>query len=125
MSHFRAIARVLMLTGAVLCTVTTAWAGGFGVCEGEGCTEPCPAENACMSDADCAAGMICGPGCAPSFCACNPETDQWGCTRDCNGQCAPAPIPTLSEWGLIIMALFLLAAGTVVIGRRSRGNVLI
>lgn len=31
-----------------------------------------------------------------------------------------APIPTMSEWGLIIMMLLLLTAGTVVIGRRSR-----
>ncbi len=32
----------------------------------------------------------------------------------------PHPIPTVSEWGLIIMTLLLLTAGTVVFGRRRR-----
>ncbi|MFH1419466.1 MAG: IPTL-CTERM sorting domain-containing protein [Planctomycetota bacterium] len=32
----------------------------------------------------------------------------------------PPPIPTVSEWGLIIMTLLLLTAGTVVFGRRYR-----
>jgi hypothetical protein len=32
-----------------------------------------------------------------------------------------APIPTVSQWGLIVLALLLLAAGTVVI-RRQRGS---
>ncbi len=31
-----------------------------------------------------------------------------------------APIPTVSEWGLIIMTLLLLTAGTIVIARRRR-----
>ena len=33
---------------------------------------------------------------------------------------APPPIPTVSEWGLIIMTLLLLTAGTVVFARRRR-----
>ena len=32
----------------------------------------------------------------------------------------PWPIPTASEWGLMVMTLLLLTAGTVVIGRRRR-----
>lgn len=34
--------------------------------------------------------------------------------------CPYKPVPTLSEWGLIIMALLMLTAGTVVFGRRRR-----
>ncbi len=116
--HRGALCATLMLTSGVLWAGSSALGGGFGVCEGEGCTEPCPAEGACLSDADCAAGMICGPGCAPSGCGCDPITDTWGCTRDCNGVCVPAPIPTLSVWGLIIMGLLLLAVGTICVRRR-------
>jgi len=45
----------------------------------------------------------------------------------CAGVSNPAPsdIPAVGTWGLIVMTLFLLAAGTLVIRRRSRGNVLI
>ncbi len=93
-------------------------AGGFGVCKGEGCTAPCPAENACLSDADCSAGMICGPGCAPSICGCNATNNTWGCTRDCNGVCVPNPIPTVSHWGIVVMTLLVLTTGTVVLIRR-------
>jgi hypothetical protein len=32
----------------------------------------------------------------------------------------PDPVPTLSEWGMIILALLLLAVGTVAVIRRKR-----
>jgi hypothetical protein len=107
---------------AALCTMTPARGGGFGVCEGEGCTEPCPAEGACLRDADCAEGMTCRPACAPSICYCDPIRDTWGGgTRDCNGICAPAPIPTVSGWGVIIMMLLLLTAEKICMRRTYQG----
>lgn len=36
------------------------------------------------------------------------------------GQITPAPIPTVSEWGMIIMTLLFLTVGTIVVGRRVR-----
>ncbi len=123
----RATLGLAVLAGWLLCTASTLRANGFGVCEGEGCTEPCPAENACETDTDCDPGMICQevcdpvdcPVCVPSHCSCDPLTDTWGCTRDCVGLCVPAPMPTVSEWGLIVMALLLLAAGTICVRRRN------
>ncbi len=38
-------------------------------------------------------------------------------TREANGE---ADVPTVSEWGLIVMTLLLLTAGTIVFGRRRR-----
>lgn len=32
----------------------------------------------------------------------------------------PAPIPTVSQWGLIVMTLLLLTGGTILLGRRRR-----
>ena len=34
--------------------------------------------------------------------------------------CAPETIPTVGEWGMIIMALLLLTAGTIVLARRNK-----
>lgn len=56
-------------------------------------------------EADCGDG-ICEPG---ETCA--------GCPEDC-GPCGD--IPTVSGWALIVMALLLLTAGTIVFGRRRR-----
>ena len=41
---------------------------------------------------------------------------------DWQGTIAPIPdtVPTVSEWGLVLLTLLLLTAGTVVIGRRRR-----
>ena len=47
----------------------------------------------CESDADCGPGGVCAPA--------------------CNGA-----IPTVSQWGLLILALTLLVAGKVYFGRR-------
>ena len=43
------------------------------------------------------------------------------CDEQCYGMTPPGQgIPTVSEWGLIVMTLLLLTAGTVVLGRRRR-----
>jgi len=114
-----------ILSGLILCPVSRTLAQGYGQCFGaESCTEPCPAANACFQDAHCPAGMrcalCCSPDgsdfCAPSSCGCNPATNQWGCTRDCNGECVRI-IPVVSEWGLMIMVLLLLTAGTICLRR--------
>jgi len=47
---------------------------------------------------------------------------EWPLVPCPEGECSPCnfPIPTVSEWGLIVMTLVLLTAGTVVFGRRRR-----
>lgn len=47
-----------------------------------------------------------------------PEMDE--SNNICEVTVTVEPIPTVSEWGLMAMALLLLTAGTVVIGRRHR-----
>ncbi len=46
-------------------------------------------------------------------------TDVWPITGD---QCIAIVVPTLSEWGLTVMALLVLTAGTIVIARREKGG---
>ncbi len=62
---------------------------------------------------DCDLCPLCGDG------VCEGE-DCESCPDDC-GPCEA--IPTVSEWGLIIMALLALTAGTIVFGRRRRPEV--
>ena len=57
-------------------------------------------------------GIYCGDG------ICNFGETCESCEKDC-GPCE-APIPTVSEWGLIIMTLLALTAGTIVFARRRR-----
>ncbi len=95
----------------------------------------CP--GACLSDCTC--GPFCGNGpCDPGEDSCNcpddcgtpPSNEVLGSTcddgtdNDCDGltdsadpDCAGA-IPTVSEWGLIAMALLLLAGAKVYFNRR-------
>ncbi len=49
-------------------------------------------------------------------------TDDAACPGDCLSDCTcgPAGIPTVSEWGLMVMTLLALTAGTIVFGRRCR-----
>ncbi|MFQ5495617.1 MAG: DUF4215 domain-containing protein [Phycisphaerae bacterium] len=81
---------------------------------GDGCSELCLREpGACclpgatcvthLNEADCLAqgGAYAGDG---TSCACR----------------AQAPIPAISQWGLVAMTLLVLAAGTVVLARRRR-----
>ncbi len=59
-----------------------------------------------------AGGIYCPDG------SCNFGETCESCEMDC-GPCEPA-IPTVSEWGLIVMTLLALTAGTIVFGRRRR-----
>jgi len=57
----------------------------------------------------------------PGYCGdgiCNFGETCESCEMDC-GPCQPA-IPTVSEWGLIVMTLLALTAGTIVFARRRR-----
>ncbi len=72
-------------------------------------------------DLDCGAtvGMT-GGSCSAVYPGCGGSADE-----NDNGipdECAP-DIPTVSEWGLIVMSLLLLAAGTLVVGRRRSVSV--
>ena len=63
---------------------------------GEGCAEPCPAENSCFVDSECGPGMACKPWapglpCHPSECSCDAGSGTWTCTTDCGGTC--------TQWG--------------------------
>ncbi len=128
MFRLKIMLSVGILSGVILCGVSTTSAQSYGQCfGGESCTEPCPAANACFQDAHCPAGtkcaFCCAPDgndfCAPSTCGCNPTTNQWGCTHDCNGECVRM-IPAVSEWGLMIMVLLFLATGALCLRRTGR-----
>jgi len=70
----------------------------------------CPGET-CNCPADC--GGSCGDG------ACNCDESCCTCPQDCQGLCSDGIcIPTMSEWGLLVMAVLVLTAGTVVVMRR-------
>ena len=58
-----------------------------------------------------AVGQVCGDE------MCDENEDCASCPEDCE----PCPaVPTVSEWGLIVMTLLLLTAGTIVFSRRRR-----
>jgi hypothetical protein len=96
--------------------------------DGDGCYDgpTCTPFDGCPADVN---------KCAPGVCGCGSSHDD-GKDNDgdgflnCVDQCAGADdavfapgckgaIPTVSEWGLVILALLLLAAGKVYFGRRS------
>ncbi|MFQ5494724.1 MAG: IPTL-CTERM sorting domain-containing protein [Phycisphaerae bacterium] len=77
----------------------------------------------CTVDADCDDGLFCNGTetcvlqfCVPGFAPCEPGQ----VCDEAAGDCAGEPIPTLSQWGLVALALLVMTAGTVVIGRRGR-----
>jgi hypothetical protein len=90
-------------------------------CTDDACTEP----NGCSStpnDANCDDGLFCtgtetcsGAGCSSSG---NPCPEGTTCNEDTD-TCDSAVIPTVSEWGLVVMALLLLAGAKVYFGRRE------
>ena len=49
------------------------------------CSQPCPSENSCSGDFECAPGESCLGSCVPSFCGC--DTGSWTCTDDCSAEC--------------------------------------
>ena len=77
---------------------------GDAVCDADEDCETCPQDCApeCFEDADCDDGE-------PN------TTDTCG-----DGGCCQVTIPTVSEWGLIVMTLLALTAGTIVFARRRR-----
>ena len=80
-----------------------------GVCDGrdiaEGTSEDCQ-PNGVPDECDIASGT-------------SDDDNDNGVPDECD-----APIPTVSEWGMVAMALLVLTAGTIVLtGRRPKGNV--
>jgi cysteine-rich repeat protein len=45
--------------------------------------------------------------------------DGWDCTGE-PSVCMPSGIPTVSEWGMVVMTLLVLTAGTLVLAGRRR-----
>jgi hypothetical protein len=71
-------------------------------------------ENGIPDECDINCGAVGGP-CDMVGCGQSTDSDGDGIPDECE-----SGIPTVSEWGLIILTLLLLTAGTVVIGRRRR-----
>ncbi len=96
---------------------------GTGVCEQDVVT---PTGSTCRAAAnDCDTAEICdgiNPTCPADVCAATLTTcDFGGLPGVCDGNCtciAADGIPTVSEWGLAIMTLLFLSAGTIVYRRR-------
>lgn len=65
-----------------------------------------------LSGACCTDGGSCQDGISPEDCQGSLQVGET-CAEGC-----PAPIPTASEWGLIVMTVLVLTAGTVLVGRR-------
>ncbi len=61
-----------------------------------------------------------GPGCYCGDGSCNCGENCSSCPSDC-GHCPNGAIPTVSEWGLIVLTLLGMTIGTVMFARR-RGN---
>ena len=82
----------------------------------------------------CEAVLASGEPAGPPTCCVEPPADEFACSRgdSCTSMtCFPReepesgdvrvpPIPTVSEWGMIVITLLLLTAITVVFGRRRR-----
>lgn len=118
----RSTSMLLVLLVQLSWVAVDARGDGPNACFGDGCTAPCPAENACVTDADCRPGVTCEPGCISGFCDCDPKLNGWACTDDCAfDECSGVAIPAVSNWGVVIMVLAFLLAGSIVIrGRRIR-----
>ena len=98
----------------------------------DACEDPCPIVL-CDTDEDCPGGEVCvttGPSCCTSsYCECLPETGEWICTADCatGAQVCkppgnPACVPALSEAGVALLAVLMLAVLTIrVIRKRKAG----
>jgi IPTL-CTERM motif len=77
----------------------------------------------CIFDCQCDDELFCNGTETCDSNACIPginESDGTPCGGDnecLGGACLPPPIPTVSEWGLIVMSLLLLATGTIAFGR--------
>lgn len=94
-------------------------------CEGQGGAfqGTCTACDAHVIGACCLPNETCEDGMALAECAAQNGTDWGGCTV-CTGEpgecSAPAPIPAVSEWGVIVLTLLILVGGTIIVGQRGR-----
>jgi subtilisin-like proprotein convertase family protein len=97
---------------------------GSGTCNandlpgGTPCGNPPVGEDCFLGDV-CTGGGVCQPGsfeteCGPGLDGCCPD----GCNFTNDDDC-PEPVPTVSEWGLVILALLLAAAAKVYFSRRE------
>ena len=92
------------------------------VCNGRG---TCQGDGTCMCDAGfsgslCETVVECGNGIVGEGEQCDGSDDAL-CPENCAGDCTCEPgtkIPTVSEWGLVAMALLIVTAGTLVYMRR-------
>ena len=85
----------------------------------------CAICNAHVAGACCLPDQTCQDGLTPSECDAQKGTHQGGCT-ECTGEPGecPTPIPTVSEWGVVVMSLLVLGCGTIILGQRRRGPTL-
>lgn len=112
---------------------------GDGNCRcGEGCTS-CPEDcgscppNPCdanfCGDGVCRCGedtCDCPTDCGMNYCgdgACRCSETCCNCSQDCQGVCSDGIcIPTVSQWGLVILGLLTLTAGTLVVRQRMSAS---
>jgi len=94
-------------------------------CTGQGGTfqGTCTSCAAHVVGACCLPNETCQGGITPSECAAQNGTHRGGCTV-CTGEPGecPAPIPAVSEWGIIVLGLLALVSGTVILGQRARAG---
>jgi len=72
------------------------------------CTTPCTVE--CLIDADCDDGVFCNGEEICTAGSCGPGEPPCTSVEYCSefvNECLPAPIPTVSQWGLVVLALLL------------------
>jgi hypothetical protein len=102
-----------MCQDATTQTSCTSMGGTF-----QGTCSKCAAHVAgacCLPDQTCQNGMT------PSECAAQNGTHRGGCTV-CTGEPGkcPAPIPAVSEWGVLVMSLLVMVGGTIILRQRER-----
>ncbi len=112
------------------CTGVETCAAGYCVdgtdpCEGTGlvCNEADSNCVQCLIDVECDDGLFCSgtETCDQNTCVegTDPCQQNETCDED-NDQCITGEIPTLTEWGAVLMTLLLLTAGTIVFARRRQ-----
>ncbi len=107
------------------CDVAEACSGSGADCPANGfqsgnvcraSTGPCDPQETCPGDAANCPSDSTITTCANGDGCCNTAA---GCNGDNDNDCPPTAIPTVSEWGLAILALLLLVAGKLYFGRRD------
>jgi len=95
--------------------------GDETLCGGTQCPQPTPTGACCLPDGVCEE-ILTDAECLGEGGVYNGDGTM--CLGDNNGNgiddTCEEPIPTVSEWGLILLTLLLLTAGTVALGRRRR-----